>query len=73
MYAAATDAAARARLLEGMARNFLALPDALGPAIDRLARAAYIAPASHLSQPLTLPDGTTLTDLSFADAVSALR
>jgi outer membrane protein assembly factor BamB/tetratricopeptide (TPR) repeat protein len=73
MYSTAADSAAKARLLEGVARNFLALPDSLGSAIDRLTRAVYIAPASRLSQPLVFPDGTTLVNLSFADAVSALR
>jgi outer membrane protein assembly factor BamB len=72
-YAAAADPAVKARLLEATARNFLAMPDGIGPAIDRLARGARSASEPRLSQSLVLPGGVTLTGVSFTDAVEALR
>jgi outer membrane protein assembly factor BamB len=63
----------RANLLEAMARNFVAMPGKIGAAIDRLALGARSPTQPKLSQPITLPDGAVLTDISFADAVTQLR
>src|SRR5207245_943976 len=46
----------------------------VGPAIDRLARAAKAAPADRrLAKPMPLPDGTALDGVTLVDAVDTLR
>ncbi len=76
LYASAAVAAApleRARLLESIARNSLALAKGAGPVIDRLACALRLGASGKLSQPLRLPDGTILQAATVPDAIKALR
>jgi outer membrane protein assembly factor BamB len=62
--------AERARIVEAMVRNYLALPGGFDIAIARLQRARSFG--DKLSRPLALPDGTKLENLSFRDAVTQL-
>jgi outer membrane protein assembly factor BamB len=73
MYASATDGATKAHLLESIANDFLVSSDGLGPAIDRLCRAARFTPDQKLSQPIRLWNGTTLTDITTTEAIGRLR
>lgn len=62
----------RARSIESLARNYLALPNRLDVAIARLAQGARLSDA-RLTRPLKLPDGQVLENATFTDAVRALR
>jgi tetratricopeptide (TPR) repeat protein len=73
IYTSATDPAAKGTALESIARSFLAMPGGVGPAIDRLTSACRLGGNRKLSQPMRLPDGSSLSGISFADAVTALR
>jgi outer membrane protein assembly factor BamB/outer membrane protein assembly factor BamD (BamD/ComL family) len=63
----------RALVVESLARNYLATPNHIDVAIARLAQGAKLPNNPTLTRPLVLPDGTTIKDLSFADALTALR
>jgi outer membrane protein assembly factor BamB/tetratricopeptide (TPR) repeat protein len=63
----------RVQILESMARDYLRLPGRLDVAASRLALAAETAPGDKLSQPLLLPDGSVLKDLTLSDAAQKLR
>jgi outer membrane protein assembly factor BamB len=76
MYTASNDFPVKSRLLESIARNFLADPAAGGvaSAIDRLSQGGRDAMDRRLTQPLPLPDGNDLPpNTTFAQAVSELR
>ena len=73
MYAATTEGKARTALIEAIARNQLAMPDGVGPAIDRLSHGVQTPDLPMLAQPMPLPDGTVLENVSFATAVDRLR
>jgi outer membrane protein assembly factor BamB len=73
MYLSSTDSTDRAHILESVANDFLSMPDGVGPAIDRLCRAAKNTPDLKLSHPLHLSDGTTLADITFVEAIAKLR
>ncbi len=73
MYLGLTDAGDRANLLVSIANDYLTTPAGVGPAIDRLCRAARISPYAKLAQKLSFPDGTTLSDASYSDAIAKLR
>ncbi len=73
MYAGATEGAVRAHLLESITNDFLTMPDGLGPAIDRLCKAARCTNIQTLSQPILLADGTSLAGISYAEAIAKLR
>jgi outer membrane protein assembly factor BamB len=57
-------------IIEAQVRNYLKLPDGVGTAIGRLAQAPKTA---KLRKPLTMPDGSTVKDLSFAEVAQALH
>jgi outer membrane protein assembly factor BamB len=67
------DAPDRARVIEGIARNYLALPLGLDVAAARLAQGAKLQPSAKLSRPMRLPDGQVLKDMTFAEALAAIR
>jgi hypothetical protein len=73
IYATSDDPAVKGTTLESIARNFLAMPGGVGPAIDRLAGACRFSGSRKLSQPLRLADGRVLSGMPIADAVAALR
>ncbi len=73
IYGSTADPAVKGTALESMARSFLAMPAGVGPAIDRLTSACRLGGNRKLSQPMRLPDGSSLSGISFADAVIALR
>ena len=73
MYTSAPDSAAKAQVLVSITNDFLATPNGLGPALDRLCRAAKISPDKKLGQPLRFSDGTTLADAAYTDAIAKLR
>jgi outer membrane protein assembly factor BamB len=58
----------RVPVLESLARNYLKLPNHLDVAVSRLALAARIAPHAMILQPLTLPGGTVLQNISLSSA-----
>jgi outer membrane protein assembly factor BamB/outer membrane protein assembly factor BamD (BamD/ComL family) len=63
----------RALIIEALARNYMATPNHLDVAIARLAQGAKLPGEPRLTKPLTLPDGTVLKDMTFVDALAALR
>jgi hypothetical protein len=66
----------RARALETLARAYLEMPnrsDSLNVAIGRLEQGAKLPEQPKLSQPLKLPDGTQIQDVTFGQAADALR
>jgi outer membrane protein assembly factor BamB len=69
------DDAERARVVESLTRNYLALPNRVDVAIARLSYGAEKLPGTpRLTRPLTLPDGKTIDkDVSFSDALKRLR
>ena len=73
IYASTTDNTVKAHLLESIANDFLATPDGLGPALDRLCRASRFFPNGRLSQKIRLPDGSTFADITYAAAITNLR
>lgn len=60
-------------VLEAMARNYLALPGHVDVAASRLAQGARVAGDAKLSRPLKLPDGRTLSGVTFAQAADTLK
>jgi len=58
----------RALVLEAMARNYAKLPGRLDVAVSRLALAVAAAPTASLHQPLVLPDGSLLQNMTLAQA-----
>ena len=73
MYVGSTDPSDRETLLVAIANDYLTTPAGMGPAIDRLCRAARITPAPNPGQKLRLPDGSTLNITTFAEAIASLR
>lgn len=73
LYRTTTDITTRDTLLESIARNDLAMPGGVGPAIDRLSRGVISATDPVLSSPLQLPNGNAIQPMSFSNAVVALR
>ena len=62
----------RIPVLEALARNYLKLPDHMDVAVSRLQAAAKIAPREMLGQPLTLPNGAVLQNISLGSASEML-
>jgi outer membrane protein assembly factor BamB len=58
----------RVPVLEALARNYMKLPNHLDVAVSRLALAARIAPHAMILQPLMLPGGTVLQNVSLSSA-----
>lgn len=64
----------RMRILEGLARNYLRLPNGLDSALARLNQAVNsTGGASRLTRPLLLPDGKTLDKMTLNQAAEALK
>jgi outer membrane protein assembly factor BamB len=64
----------KARIIESMARNYLALPHRVEVAAARLAQGVALQGEHKLTQPLQLPDGQTIAkDTTFSIALDALR
>jgi outer membrane protein assembly factor BamB len=63
----------KARVLESLARNYLALPGREDVAGSRLAYAAKLFENQKLSKPLKLPGGKVLENMTFAQAAAALK
>jgi outer membrane protein assembly factor BamB/outer membrane protein assembly factor BamD (BamD/ComL family) len=63
----------RAVIIEALARNYLATPNHLDVAIARLEQGAKLPGEPRLTRPLVLSDGTVIKDMSFVDALEALR
>ncbi len=62
----------RATVLEALARNYLKMPGHIDVAVSRLALAASIEPGTMLHEPLVLPDGEILQNISLASALDIL-
>jgi outer membrane protein assembly factor BamB/tetratricopeptide (TPR) repeat protein len=62
----------RVPVLEALARNYLKLPNHLDVAVSRLGLAANLAPHSMILQPLMLPGGTVLQNVSLSSARDVL-
>jgi outer membrane protein assembly factor BamB len=62
-----------ARVLESLARNYLAMPGRVDAAVSRLAQAARTMGKTPLQSPLKLPDGSVLTNITFFDAYTAAK
>jgi len=58
----------RVPVLEALARNYLKMPNHLDVAVSRLALAASLAPHSMILQPLTLPGGAVVQNVSLSGA-----
>lgn len=63
----------RARVIEALARNYLRLPGGTGIAIGRLKEGAKFDRGPQLTQPLVLPDGSTVEQVTFGAAVELLQ
>src|SRR5439155_15827437 len=63
----------RLAVIEGLARNYLAMGGHVDVALARIAQAAKISPDGKLSKPLAMPDGKVLDNATFTDALNALR
>jgi tetratricopeptide (TPR) repeat protein/outer membrane protein assembly factor BamB len=61
------------RVLESLARNYLAMPNRSGVAIARLGEAARIAGDEKLAKPLTLPGGKQLSNVTLTQAAEELK
>jgi hypothetical protein len=74
MYFKYPQAPDRARVIESMARNYLALPNRVEVAAARLAQGALLAGEPRLAKPLKLPDGRQLeAGTTFAQALAEVR
>jgi outer membrane protein assembly factor BamB len=62
----------RIPVLESLARNYLKMPGHLDVAVRRIQSAANIAPTGMLLEPLTLPNGAVLANISLGSAREAL-
>jgi outer membrane protein assembly factor BamB len=62
----------RVAVLEALSRNYLKMPGHLDVAVRRLQSAADFAPLGMLSQPMTLPNGAVLRNISLVSARDAL-
>ncbi len=62
----------RAKIIESLARNYLAMPNHLDVAIARLAQGSKLPGNLRLSRPLRLPDGQVLKDVTFGQALAAV-
>jgi outer membrane protein assembly factor BamB len=60
-------------VIESLARNYLAMSNYVEVAAARLAQAAKLDANAKLTKPLKLPDGKVLQDMTFADALKAVR
>jgi outer membrane protein assembly factor BamB/tetratricopeptide (TPR) repeat protein len=63
----------RTEVLEALARNYLAIPGKVDIAVARLAQAAKLAEQQTLAEPIKLPDGTVLQNVTFAAALGTLQ
>jgi hypothetical protein len=72
MYVSLVDPRAKADRLTAITNDFLALHE-IGPAIDRLVRAARVSPDQQMNARLDLPDGSSLAGVTYTQAVAALR
>ena len=66
----------RALVFESLARLYLAMTsrtDRVSIAIGRLEQGAKLPDSPRLRQPLPMPDGTTLQNVTFAEAAATLR
>ena len=63
----------RAKVLEALARNYLAMPGRHEVALARLAKAADLEPAAKLDRPLLLPDGEALKGDTLGTALATLQ
>jgi outer membrane protein assembly factor BamB len=62
----------RVPVLEALARNYLRIPGDIDVAVSRLNLAATLAPGANLSEPLTLPNGGAIQNVSLASALDLL-
>lgn len=67
------DAFNKAEIVESMARNYLAMPNRLEVALSRLEYGVRTAGNPRLTQPLRLPDGTVIENVTFSQAIESLR
>ena len=68
-----TDSPFKPRIIETMARNYLAQPGKAEVAAARLAQQANTNGDLKLSKPLKLPDGRILQDVTFTEALEEVR
>ena len=61
------------QVVESLVRNYLQIPNRLDAAAARIAQAASINASAKLTQPVTLPDGRELKNVSYAEVQQALR
>lgn len=62
----------RLQLLQRMAQSYVQLPNGLATAAGRLRQASRLSPSAKLNGPLTLPNGRSIDDLSFAAAAKQI-
>ncbi|HEX8521047.1 MAG TPA: PQQ-binding-like beta-propeller repeat protein [Tepidisphaeraceae bacterium] len=63
----------KARVLEALARNYVAIPGNVGMAVGRLLEGAKLPGPPQLQQALKLPDGTIVQNATFTAAADALQ
>lgn len=63
----------RALVVEMMARSYLMMPGRIDIAIARLSQGAKQFAGHRLTRPLILPDGSKIENVTFAEALAALR
>lgn len=63
----------RQRILESLARNYMGIPNRSSVAIARLGEAVKMGGNVNLSQPITLPDGRVLSNVTLAQALEELK
>jgi outer membrane protein assembly factor BamB len=73
IYMSYPDPVDRANVLVSIANDYLATPNGLSPALDRLCRAARISLAVQCPQKIRLPDGTVLAGVTYQQAIDKLR
>lgn len=61
------------KMLESLARNYLALPNRSSAAVARMAEAAKLGGGEKLSQPITLPGGRVIADVTLDQALAEMR
>jgi outer membrane protein assembly factor BamB/tetratricopeptide (TPR) repeat protein len=72
IYLSYPDPVDRANVLVSIANDYLAMPNGLSPALDRICRAARISLAVNCPQKIRLPDGTVL-GTTYQQVIEKLR
>jgi outer membrane protein assembly factor BamB len=73
IYLSYPDPVDRANVLVSIANDYLAMPNGLAPALDRMCRAARISLAVQCPQKIHLPDGSELAGATYQQVIDKLR